>query len=114
MVPGWELNFLGPDYMAVLTVMQFNCIFQAVSSVILIITGPRPVMNILKITMETASIVVFVMLYYLYPFHFAHFNNLAWLDLVLPFVFIIGILVSLLKIVNFVIRLVMGSRESEV
>lgn len=114
MVPGWELDFLAPNYMVVLTVMQINCIVQIAGSAILLLTQPRPVMNIIKIIMEAAGLVVLVLLYYLYPFTFSNFHNLWWLDRILPILFVIAMVVSLIKIINFTFRLVVGNSERPV
>jgi len=114
MVPGWDLAFLAENYMVVLTVMQINCIIQIIGSILLLLTEPRPIRYLFKIAMEAAGTVVLVLLVYLYPFDFSHFHNLGWLDKLLPVFFIIAIIVSVVKIVSFIIRLVMGERERAV
>lgn len=112
MVPGWDLEFLKSGYMVVLTVMQINCVVQIAAAIVLLATEIRLIRNLVKIIAEAAGLVVVMMMYYIYPFDFSNFHNLGWLDKVLPIFFIIGMVVSVIKIISYILKTFFRSREN--
>lgn len=101
MVPQWDIAFLKPNYMVVLTIMQINCVVQIIGSVLLLIFDPRALRLLIKAGMEAAGFVVLVMLYYVYPFNFTNYHNLGWIDKVLPILLVLAMIVTIGKIISY-------------
>lgn len=112
MVPDWDLPFLKNNYMVVLTIMQINCLVQIAAAVLLLVTDIRFISYLVKIVAEAAGFVVVMMLYTTYPFDFSNYHNLGWLDKVLPIFFIIGMVVSVIKIISYFLKMFFHSREN--
>ncbi len=103
-VPHWNIPFLADDYMVVLLVMKINCLVQIAANIVLLILFIRPLRYVVKIIAEAAGLAALMVMYYLYPFDFSNFHNLGWLDKVLPILFIIGMVVTVVKIFTYAVK----------
>lgn len=110
-VPSWDLSFLKSGYMVILTIMQINCLMQIAGNIAMIVIDTIFFRHMVKIILDSASIVIMVLIYYIYPFNFAATSNLNWLDNVLPFVLIIGIILTGFGIISNLFK--MFAREDE-
>lgn len=111
-VPHWNIGWLKDNYMVVLLILQINSLAQIAGNIIMLVFKVRMVRYIASILMEIAGFVAVLMLYYLYPFDFSGYS-LKWLDVVLPILFIVGMVVSAVKIVTYTIQLFVGLCKEE-
>ncbi len=109
MVPRWDIPFLKDNYMIVLLIMKINCWVQIGGNIILLVLSGTLINRVIRILLELAGIVPLIMLFYIYPFDFTGKWN--WLDTVFPILFIIGMLVSAVKVVTLTIKLIAGVRQ---
>lgn len=61
--------------------------------------------HLLKMVSEASTFVLFIILYYLYPFDFSG-TNLSWLDILIPVIMIITLVVTAISIVVHLFRLI--------
>jgi hypothetical protein len=66
----------------------------------MLLTGLRGIRYLSRMIMEVAGFVTALTLFFIYPFDFSTYNDLQWMDRVLPVFLIIGIVVSGIKAVS--------------
>lgn len=110
-LPHWNLDFLKGDYMVLLLIMQINCYVQIAANILLLLAEIRAVRLIIKIIAEIAGFVPLILIYYLYPFDFTNYPNLHWLDRILPVIFILGMVITGIKIITMVLKLFFSNEE---
>ncbi|HNY01165.1 MAG TPA: hypothetical protein PKG48_01190 [Bacteroidales bacterium] len=104
-VPDWKPGFIRDNYMVVLWVLNVNIFVQLGCNLLMLLAGVWVVRRLARIIMESASFVTTMVLLYIYPFDFSHFHDLFWVDKILPILFIIGMVVSAIKVVSNLWRL---------
>lgn len=110
-LPHWNLDFLKGDYMVLLLIMQINCYVQIAANILLLVAEIRSIRLIIKIIAEIAGFVPLILIYYLYPFDFTNYPNLNWLDRILPVIFILGMVITGIKIITMVLKLFFSNEE---
>lgn len=102
----WNVGFIKDNFSVVLWILNVNIFVQIAGNAIMLLSG-LPVMRYFTlIILESASFVAQMVLFYIYPFDFTHFHGLLWLDWFLPIALIIGMVVSALKVLSNLWKLV--------
>jgi hypothetical protein len=94
----WNLGFIKDNFMVVLWILQVNIYIQIAGNVLMLVSGLQTIRYISLIVLESASFLTTMVLFYIYPFDFTNFHGLFWIDWFLPIAFIIGMVVSALKV----------------
>jgi hypothetical protein len=97
-IPEWHLGFIKDNFMVVVWILNINIFIQIAGNAIMLLSGTKILRYLSLIIIESASFVTTMVLFYIYPFDFTHFHGLAWIDWFLPVAFIIGMVVSALKV----------------
>ena len=98
-VQEWNVGFLKDNFSVVLWILNVNIFVQIGGNVLMFISGLQAMRYFTLIITESASFVTQMVLFYIFPFDFTHFHGLWWLDLVLPFALVLGMVVSAIKVV---------------
>jgi len=93
-VPDWNLPFINERYAIVLWVLNFNIVLQIAGYALIVFLDYRWLWRLVRAVLDAASLVVLLVLYFLYPFDFSEIGGWSWLDIVLPILFIIGMVAS--------------------
>jgi len=99
-IPEWNLGFIKDNFMVVLWILNVNIFVQIGGNVLMLVSGLKLIRYLSMIMMESASFITQMVLFYIYPFDFANFHGLFWLDWFLPVALIIGMVVSALKVIS--------------
>ncbi|MBN1198278.1 MAG: hypothetical protein JXA23_02925 [Bacteroidales bacterium] len=105
-VPDWDLPFITDRYTMVLWIFNLNIIVQIAGWTLILLLDFRWVWHLVRAVLDAASLVVLLVLYFLYPFDFSMIGGASWLDIVLPVIFIIGMVVSGIGVVIHLIKLI--------
>jgi hypothetical protein len=97
-VQNWDVGFIKNNFSVVIWILNVNIIVQIAGNALMFMSGLAPIRYFSQIVMESASFVTQMVLFYIFPFDFTHFHGLFWLDWFLPIAFIIGMVVSALKV----------------
>lgn len=97
-VPDWNLPFIRDNYNVVLWVLNLNLIVNIACGILLMVLSARPLRYLWRMIIEAAGFVTNIVLFYVYPFDFSHIHDFTWLDKVIPILLIIGMVVSALKV----------------
>ncbi len=104
-VPDWNLSFINEHYNAVLIFLNINIYIQIAVHTGMAFIESRWLYHLLKMVSEASTFVLFIILYYLYPFDFSG-TNLSWLDILIPVIMIITLVVTAISIVVHLFRLI--------
>ena len=104
-VPDWNLSFINDHYNAVLIFLNLNIYVQIAAHTVMAFLEIKWIYFLLRIVSEAATFVLFVILYYMYPFDFSG-TTYGWLDTVLPILMIITMVVSGISVIVYLLRLV--------
>lgn len=99
-IPDWHLDFINGKYPAIYPILMFSCVVQIVGNLIRLLLFSRATSYFTGIFMEAASFLAMICFYYLYPLDFSNSHGLSWIDIVLPWFLIIGMIVSALKVLS--------------
>jgi len=99
-VPDWDFKFIRDNYGAVLWILNVNILIQIGGSILIAVFNFPWIRYISRIIMESASFITVLVLFYIYPFDFSHVSGLSWIDVVLPILFIIGMVASAIKVIT--------------
>ena len=99
-IAGWNLGFIKSNFMVVLWILNVNIFIQIAGNTLMLLSGLRIIRYLSLIITESASFVTTMVLFYIYPFDFTNFHGLFWIDWFLPIAFIIGMVVSALKVIS--------------
>lgn len=102
LVPGWELSWLKDNYTVVLFILQINCVVQIVGNAVQFLIFSKAFRLLIKAFLEMSGLVPLILLYYIFPFDFE--GGLNVLDKLLPIFFIIGIVISVIQIIKYIIK----------
>jgi hypothetical protein len=99
-VPDWNLKFINDHYMSVLWAMNMNVYVQVGGNLVMLVFGFRFIRYLAGILLESANFLVLIILYYIYPFDFSHVAGWTFMDQIIPWLLIIGMIVSALKVIG--------------
>ena len=105
-VPDWHLPFINDHYQAVLWALNMNIFIQIGGNILMFIFDLRFVRYLSRIVLETANFFVLIILYYIYPFDFSNIHGWFFLDQLIPWLLIIGMVVSALKVLGNIWKLI--------
>jgi hypothetical protein len=103
-VPDWNLEFINQHYNAVLIFLNINIYIQIATNSVMAFLEIRWLYHLMKMVSEASTCVLFIILYYIYPFDFSCYG-LGWLDLLIPIIMIITVVVSGISVVVHLFRL---------
>ena len=83
-----------------------NIFVQIGGNIIMLIFDIRFVRYLSRVVLETANFLVLILLYYIYPFDFSNVSGWTFLDSLIPWLLIIGMVVSALKVLGNIWNLV--------
>ncbi len=98
-IPDWNWKFIPESYGAVLWILNMNIFFQIGGNLLIVLFDFHWIRYLSKIIMEAVGFVTTLVLYYIYPFDFSGCHGFSWIDLILPVLFIISMIVSAIKVV---------------
>jgi len=105
-IPDWNLDFIRDNYGAVIWILNANIVIQIAGNFLMAMITLYSIRYLLRIIVEASSLVTLLSLYYIYPFDFSHWHGWSWLDWFLPIAFIIGMIVSGIKILSNIWKLI--------
>ncbi|MEI7491472.1 MAG: hypothetical protein WCK92_08745 [Bacteroidota bacterium] len=105
-LPDWHLKFVTEKYGAVMFILIFSCLVQIGGNLLMLLFAFRPVAYLARIFMEAASFLAQITFYYLYPLDFSNTPGLGWIDIVLPWILIIGMVISAIKVLSNIWKLI--------
>jgi hypothetical protein len=97
-IPDWNLGFIRDNYEVILWMLNLSIMIHIGGNTLMFLVQLPAVRYLARMVMETAGFVTNIVLYYVYPFDFSHFHGLFWLDTVIPILLIVGMVVSALKV----------------
>jgi hypothetical protein len=97
-IPDWHLQFINDHYQAVLWALNLNIFIQIGGNLFMLVFNVRMIRYLSRILLESASFLVLIILYYIYPLDFSGMSGLSFLDTLIPWLLIIGMIVSVLKV----------------
>jgi hypothetical protein len=109
-IPGWNLPFITEGYGAVLWILVVNILIQIGGNLLIALIDLAWIRYVSRILTESASLVTSLSLYFIFPFDFSHYHGWAWIDWLLPILLIVGMVVSGLKVLANIWKLVFWSR----
>ncbi len=99
-IPEWHIGFIKDNFMVVLWILNVNISVQIGGNALMLLSDLKFIRYLSLIIMESASFITQMVLFYIYPFDFTNFHGLFWLDWFLPIALIIGMVVSALKVIS--------------
>jgi hypothetical protein len=99
-LPSWHVSFLNDHYLTILPMINWNIYVQIAGNFLLVFLDLSIFRYLLRAVMEAATFLILIILFYIYPFNFTLVENLGWLDTFLPVIFIIGMVVSAVKVLS--------------
>jgi len=105
-IPDWDLKFIKESYGAVIWVLNVNILIQIGGNLLMAVFDFSWIRYLSRIILEAASFITTLVLYYIYPFDFSHVHGLSWIDWLLPVAFIIGMIVSAIKVIANIWKLI--------
>jgi len=105
-IPDWHFGFITAKYGAVMYILIFSCLVQIGGNLLMLLLDFRLIRYISGIIMEAASFLAQITLYYIYPLDFSNYPGLRWIDVVFPWLLIIGMIISAVKILSYIWKLI--------
>lgn len=99
-IPEWQPGFLTDSFGAVAGILVVNAWVQIGGNLLMLVFPLRGLRYLATIVTEACGLVVILTLYYIFPFDFTHFHGLGWLNWLLPILLIISMVVTGLKILS--------------
>ncbi len=99
-IPGWHLGFIRDNFGVVLWILNMNILIQIGGNALMLLVDLAVIRYFSRMVLEASSFITQIVLFYIYPFDFSHFHDLYWIDWVFPILLIIGMIVSALKIIS--------------
>jgi hypothetical protein len=103
---GWDVKCITHHFSAVLWALNMNILIQIGGNILMFIFDIRFVRNISRIVLEAANFLTLIILYYIFPFDFSVYPGLIFLNWLVPLLVIIGMVVSALKVLSNLWKLV--------
>jgi hypothetical protein len=105
-IPDWHFGFINEKYGVVMYILMFSSLVQIAGNLLMLALDFRMILYLSKIFMEAAAFLAQITLYYVYPLDFTNYPGLNWIDVVLPWLLIIGMVVSAFKIISNIWKLI--------
>ena len=102
----WDVKCITPHFSAVLWALNMNILIQIGGNILMFIFDVRFVRYLSRIILEAANFLTLMILYFIYPFDFSVYPGWRFLDWLIPLMFIIGMVVSALKVLSNLWKLV--------
>jgi hypothetical protein len=99
-IPGWHLDFIRDNFGAVLWILNVNILVQIAGNLLMFLLDLPFIRYFSRIIMEAAGFITLIVLYYIFPFDFRNYQGFFWLNWFLPIAFIIGMIVSAMKVIG--------------
>jgi len=99
-LPDWHVRFINDHYQVVLYMLNICIVTQIIGNILMLVFDTRMVRYLSQIVMEIATFLTLILLYYVNPFDFSTYHGLHWLTVILPILFIIGMIFSVLKVLS--------------
>ncbi len=99
-VPSWNIPFIKDSYLVVIWVLNMNILVQIGANGAMLVFDYPVVRRLARILAESSGFVTTMVLYFIYPFDFHNFHGFFWMDWLLPLIFIISMVVSALKVLS--------------
>lgn len=96
----WGVECLKDNFGAVLWAIVLNAWIQIGGNALMFLFDMKVVRRLTRIVLEVASFFTILMLYTFFPFDFSVYPGWHFLNWVLPIFFIIGMVVSVLKVIG--------------
>jgi hypothetical protein len=105
-IPDWNLEFINDHYPAVLWALNMNIFIQIGGNIVMLIFDVRIVRYLSRAVLEAANFLVMIILYYIFPFDFSGVPGWSFLDWLIPWLLIIGMVVSAFKVLGNIWKLI--------
>lgn len=105
-IPDWHLGFINEKYGAVMYVLIFSILAQIAGNLLMVFLNFRIIVYLARIFMEAAAFLAQITIYYVYPLDFTNYPGLTWIDVVLPWLLIIGMVVSAVRVFSNIWKLI--------
>jgi hypothetical protein len=105
-LPEWKLGFITDSFGAVVWILTLNIYVQIGGNLLMLVFDHRIVRYLARIVTEASGFVTLLALFYIFPFDFSNFHGLFWLDWALPVIFVISMVVSGLKVLSNIWKLI--------
>jgi hypothetical protein len=105
-IPDWHLGFINEKYGAVMYVLMFSILAQIAGNLLMVFLNFRVIVYLASIFMESAAFLAQITIYYVYPLDFTNYPGFNWIDVVLPWMLIIGMVVSAVKVISNIWKLI--------
>lgn len=99
-IQDWHTGFIKDNFTVVLWILNLNIIIRIAGNIAMLLSGLPAIRNFSLIIIESAGFVTQIVLFYIYPFDFSDFHGLFWLDWFIPVILVIGMVVSALKVMS--------------
>ena len=90
-------------------ILIFSSLVQVAGNLLMMFLDFRFIRYLSGIFMEAAAFIAQISMYYVYPFDFSGYGGLFWIDVVLPWILIIGMIISAVKVVSNIWKLIFWS-----
>ena len=107
-IPDWHLDFITGRYGTVMYILIFSSLVQIAGNLVIIILNFRILTFLSKILMEIVSFIALITFYYIYPLDFSGFPGFLWIDVILPWVLILAMIISVIKVISNIWKLIFG------
>ncbi|MFA6099103.1 MAG: hypothetical protein WCV50_06235 [Patescibacteria group bacterium] len=104
----WEAQFITADWTKVLPYLNFSIILSLVVYFIFIFFDRRGFYFLGRTAMDVVGIFILIKLYLIFPFDFNKFFQLGWLNSVMPWLLLLGVIGIIIGIMVRISRLVSG------
>jgi len=109
-IPDWHLGFIKDNFMVVMWILKVNIVVQIAGNSLLLIGLPSTLKYLTRMITELSGFITTMVMFYIYPFDFSHFHGLFWLDWFLPLAFIIAMVVSAVKVISNLWKMIFWQR----
>jgi len=110
-VPDWDLKFITETYNTVLVILNINIVAQIAGYALILFFDFRWMWHLVRALLDAAGLVVMLVLYFLYPFDFSGIGGWSWLDILLPIIFIVGMVASGIGVIVHLLKLILKSKN---
>jgi len=105
-IPDWHFGFINEKYGVILYILIFSSLVQIGGNLLMLLLAFPTIRYLSGIFMEAASFIAMICFYYIYPLDFTNYPGLSWLDFILPWLLIIGMIVTALKVLSNIWKLI--------
>jgi hypothetical protein len=99
-VMDWDLKFIKDNFPVIVWALVLNIWIQIGGNAIMLIFDIRIVRHLARIVLEAANFLTLIIVYTFFPFDFTVYPGLHFLEWLVPIMLIIGMIVSALKVLS--------------